>query len=146
MPKAILTLIIVVLILISGCATSNSRTKVPIPADMAFVAPFVERMEKAGLRVIEVRPSVYESFFAQFHKAAWIRTDLGIVDLVFFDDEASAGAVHVRESTAQGPSYEVRVGEWQRVIKNDKPFYFITRGNVWVVTQSKDLSDAIEGL
>jgi hypothetical protein len=123
----------------------SSRKDAPsIDPDAKFAAALADQLTRSGVAVIQVKRSVYESFFPQHHQASWIQTDHGIVEAVFFDNAQDANAVQVREGSATvGHVYEISMGDWRQTLKPDRPLFFATKGNIWVVSESEALVAAI---
>ena len=55
-----------------------------VPADLGFAKEFVQFLVASGWTVQPVRPSKLNGFFRETKKAAWIDTDKGILEVVFF--------------------------------------------------------------
>jgi hypothetical protein len=120
------------------------------PSDVAYV----EAMELArflnekGISVKTVHRSHFESFFRGIEKAAFFRTDRGVFEVIFFPDPKGAEKVQVMEQPGNGRYLYTFRGQPQPNLPGDtidagRPTYFITRGNLFMVTISKELYDLL---
>ncbi|BDG62146.1 hypothetical protein [Caldinitratiruptor microaerophilus] len=119
----------------------------PSPLLSADSNQFVERLSKQGVEVEEVARSKWESFFpGGAHKAAWMRTNLGILDVIFFPEAEDADKIRITqiESDPGRYRYRVEIDGWSSVIDSNAPELFTTRGNVFVVTRDAALDAAVK--
>lgn len=142
-----------VLILLSACATAPQPASpgTLVPADLAFSTALVQRLSRSGLAVLSVQGSTYAAMFPSTGKAAWIRTDQGILDAVFFDDPAAAGQIHVTQSPGStGGRFLYILRASPPVLLHDQtidaafPLYFTTAPGMFLLTGSAPLDRSLK--
>src|SRR5260370_9676560 len=76
-----------------------------VPADLAFARPLVQLLVDSGWAVQPVRPSKLNGFFLATNKAAWIDTDKGILEVIFFYNPARVDQIQITEGRSDIASY-----------------------------------------
>jgi hypothetical protein len=143
------------LVILTACTASPAPptrpTRAEIPADLAFSAPLVQLLRQAGLSVLAVQSSTYMAMFRSTDKAAWIKTDQGVVDAVFFADAAEAGQVRITpqpNGTVGRYLYTIRAPAptllQDQTIDSAFPLYFTVAGNMFMVTTSAELDTTLQ--
>jgi len=121
-----------------------------VPPELAYASEFVGTLERAGLTVSKVARSHLDGMFVGTMRAAYIQTDLGVVEVVFFDGSGDAEKVRVRSESIEDPTVPYRyyvegqptngqAGEWH----TSRPAYFLSRGNLFIVTSEKSMARAV---
>jgi hypothetical protein len=138
---------------ITGQAGEASVAPYTVPADVTFALDFVRTLERSGITVSEVGRSHLEATFAASRSAAMVRTNRGVVEVVFFPGENDAEKVQVREESptnkVDGWYYYViggletngQAGHWQ----SPNPVYFRTHRNMFIVSWTKETDEAVAG-
>lgn len=131
-------------------AQTIAPTAIALPADLAFAGSLVELLSNAGLAIESVQSSVYMSFFRSTDQAAWIKTDRGIVEAVFFLDSAEAGQIRVTPISGEVGRYTYRIQAPAPTLSRDVtidaafPLYFTMQDAVFLVTSSAALDETLK--
>jgi len=115
--------------------------------DLSYTTEFVGMLRDAGLDVQSVQRSVWESFFPTTNKAAWIRTNHGIADVVFFPTSVVTEPLQIilSENEAQGRYvYRVQAQSSEQSIDANRPLYFTQYRNLFIVTDSTELDASLK--
>ena len=122
---------------------------VPIPADLQHAQILVQQLRGAGITVLSVQHSVAGSLFESANQAAWIETDMGTADAVFFLDPAESEHILVTQLQTQGTGrYSYRIQSTTpalpeaRTIDAAIPQYFEVGNGMFIETDSAGL-DAV---
>jgi len=119
-----------------------------VPADLSFAKGFVQFLIASGWTVQPVRPSKLNGFFRETKKAAWIDTDKGILEVVFFENEAQVDQIQITEERSDISTYHKYVirtqGTTQRM--EGGAAYFTKQRNMLVVTSDAQLNEALNRL
>lgn len=113
------------------------------PSDAAYVEAreFAEILRDRGINVHSIQRSKLEGLFSHSDRAAFFRTDRGIVEVIFLSGLSgfeSADAVRVnRRRMKERYLNSFRGHETQ-------PFYFVNRRDKFIVTRSHQLANEIE--
>lgn len=145
------------------CAVPHQATPYPLPAaaqaqdisllqpsDMAYddAMEFARFLKDNGLTLSSVHRSHLEGFFRGVGKAAFFRTDKGVVEVAFFEGALDAEKVTVKYSrnkpAAVPHRYKVegQPTNGEGVIQAAYPVYFTMHRNWYIVTSESRL-DAI---
>jgi hypothetical protein len=125
-------------------------TAIRLPTDLAFASPLVELLSNAGLAVESMQSSLYSSFFQSTDQAAWIKTDQGIVEAVFFRDSAEAGQIRVTPVTGEAGRYLYKIQAPAPTLSHDItidaafPLYFTMQDSMFLVTSSAELDETLK--
>lgn len=122
------------------------------PTDVAYddAMVFARFLEERSIKVKSVHGSTLNGFFRGIGKAAFFRTDKGIVQVIFFPDPIGAEKIQVTEQR--------RVGRYRYSFKgqphpnppgdtfdSERPMYFLMHRNWFMVPESKKVYDALKG-
>jgi hypothetical protein len=122
-----------------------------IPLDLSYATDFVRLVESTGLVVIEVLRSHNEAMLRETHKAAFVRTNKGVIEVVFFPGETDAEKITVtysRIASSAVPHRYVINGEaingksetWEAA----SPQYITLHKNWFITTSECDLDTLIK--
>ena len=131
-------------------AKKIAPTAFTLPIDLAFAGPLVELLSNAGLAVEAVRSSVYTSFFQSTDQAAWIKTDQGIVEAVFFVDPAEAVQIRLTTLAGEAGRYIYKIQAPAPTLSHDVtidaafPLYFTMPDSMFLVTSSAELDETLK--
>jgi hypothetical protein len=105
---------------------------------------FARVLNARGINVQSIHRSKLESFFRGIKKAAFFKTDKGVVEVIFFPGPAGAERVGVIERSQAGRYLYSFQGQPEPdpagdTIDAGRPIYFIAHQNWFVVLDSKDL-------
>ncbi len=133
--------------------SAATPTGIAIPSDLDRVRTLVQWLGGAGITVLSVQHSVEGSLFQSASQAAWIRTDIGIADAVFFLDPAGTVDLQVIPLQSQEAGrYLYRVQAPYPAMLNAVtidaayPLYFTIRPGMYIETSSEQLDEILRRL
>lgn len=119
--------------------------------DIAYAdaANFAQFLNEHNFKVQSIHASVLNGFFRNVKKAAFFKTDKGIVEVIFFPDVTGAEKISVTEKrkdkrniySFQGQPLPNPPGD---TFNASQPMYFIMSGNLFIVTFDEELSKALK--
>jgi hypothetical protein len=153
-----LSLCTVLLLSISACS-SDSRPSRPsaapsaqradvsplVPADLVYAKGFVQHLSDSGWAIQLVLPSKFNGFFHETKKAVFIETDKGILEVVFFDEEADVARIQTNEEKSGIPDfhkYRVTSARTTQRIEGGAT-YFTKYRNMLIMTGDHDLTNKL---
>jgi hypothetical protein len=125
-------------------------TAIPWSTDLAFANPLVELLRGGALTVLSVRSSVYDGMFQSTYRAAWIETDRGIVEAVFFADPAEVEQIRVTPVTGEVGRYIYKIQAPAPTLSHDVtidagfPLYFTLQHSMFLVTSNAELDETLK--
>ncbi len=136
---------------ITSQVTTSKDSSILKPADSSYVEAmeFAQFLNGQGIKVNSVHASKLNGFFRTLEKAAFLRTEKGVVEVVFFPEPLGAEKVKLTEHREKGryvytfegqPSPEPGDG-----IDASRPMYFLMHGKWFIVTETEDLYNALKG-
>ena len=121
------------------------------PADVAYAEAmeFAQFLNSKGVTVQSVHGSKFNGFFRGLKKAAFFRTDKGVVEVIFFPEPAGAEKVRVTERRREGRYLYSFEGQPHPnppgdTIDAGRPTYFLMHRNWFMVLSNKELYDALQ--
>ena len=101
--------------------------------------------------VHSVRHSTWNGFFNASEKAAWIETDRGIVEVVFFPTKADAERIRITPvDNAAAGRFRYMIQETPsnvaRVVDGNRPLFFTIKDAQFLVTSSRELDMVVKRL
>ena len=117
-----------------------------VPAELSFAKDFVQFLSDSGWSIQGVHRSKHESFFRETNKAAYLETDHGILEVVFFDTNAAVEQIQIIEepSTSPGHSYLIKSTATTQRTGGFGPTYFTKYRNMFIITIDRDLNDKLQ--
>jgi hypothetical protein len=122
------------------------------PADVAYAEAmeFARFLNGKGINVKSVHASKFNGFFQGIKKAAFFRTDKGVVEVIFFPDAKGAERIRVTEQRKPGRYLYSFEGQPHPnppgdTIDSQRPIYFLIHLNWFIVPESKEFYDALKG-
>jgi len=122
------------------------------PTDVAYVQAmeFARFLNGKGIIVKSVHGSKLNGFFRGLEKAAFFRTDKGIVEVIFFPELTGAERVQVTEQrragrylySFEGQPHPTPPGD---TFDSNRPMYFLMHRNWFIVPDNKEFYDALKG-
>jgi hypothetical protein len=119
--------------------------------DIAYAeaTEFARFLNEHNLKVESVHRSKLESFFRGVGKAAFFKTDKGIVEVIFFPDATGAERISLTEQHKDkryiysflGQPHPSPPGD---TFDSSQPMYFIMHGNLFIVAFDEELSNALK--
>jgi len=128
-----------------------SPVREPVPNDLIFATDLVRSLRASGVVVHSVRHSIWNGFFNATQKAAWIETDLGIVDVVFFPTKADAQGIRITpaDNAAEGRFHymvQEKPSSAAKLVDASRPLYFTINETQFLVTESRELDKVVKEL
>lgn len=143
-----------------SCATQSKMAAPPVsaapkrdvsrlvPAELGYAKEFVQSLSDSGWTVEAVYPSKFNSFFRETANAAFIQTDKGAVEVVFFKNDDDVAQIEVREEEGEGSQYRKYLVQTpmtkQRI--EGAACYFTKHRNMFIITTDFELNDALNRL
>lgn len=147
------------LLLMITCASivvlpSNSSTQGPnvshlVPAQISYATGFVQRLSDAGWLVQRVALSKYNGGYFGPTKAIWIKTDKGILEVVFFDKPADLDAIQLQEEESGTPKYHryrITLANRTDGMEGRLPVYFTKYQDMLIITYDCELNETLNKL
>jgi len=126
-------------------------TKVAIPTDLAFSTPLVQVLDQSGLNILSIQGSTYMAMFQSTDKAVWIKTDEGIVEVIFFANSAEVEQIHIAEQINETKGrYLYTIRAPARILLHDQtidaafPLYFTVKNDMLLITSSEELEKTLK--
>ncbi|HEY0079566.1 MAG TPA: hypothetical protein VGB73_13215 [Pyrinomonadaceae bacterium] len=120
------------------------------PTDVAYAEAmkFAQFLNSKGITVQSVHGSKLNGFFRGLNKAAFFRTDKGVVEVIFFPEPTGAEKVRVTEQRREGRYHYSFEGQPEPNSHGDRidagrPMYFHMHRNWFIVLSSEGLYDAL---
>lgn len=121
------------------------------PTDVAHTQAigFAQFLNAKGINVKSVHGSKLNGFFRGLNKAAFFRTEKGVIEVIFFPEERGAEKVRLRERRKAGRYLYSFEGQPDPNPPGDtidaaRPMYFLMHRNWFIVLRSKELYDALQ--
>jgi hypothetical protein len=117
-----------------------------VPAQVSFATEFAQHLSNAGWSVQRVSLSIYNGGYFGPTKAVWIKTDKGILEVVFFDKAADLDAVQLVEEESGTPNYhKYRITLANKVdgMEGRLPVYFTKYQDKLIITYDRKLNEAL---
>jgi hypothetical protein len=109
---------------------------------------FAQLLNSKGIIVNSVHRSKLESFFVGVEKAAFFRTEKGVLEVIFFSDPEGAEKVTVTERREEGRFLYFFQGQPNPTpgdgFDSNRPMYFLMHRNWFIVLESEDLLKAVK--
>lgn len=124
----------------------------PLPAypGKEDAVEFARALDSRGFTVEKIARSKLEGFFSGVERAAYYKTDKGVLEVIFFPDKG-AEKIHVTESKEGNRYIYTFVGQpapkpsGGDSFNSSKPMYFITYENALVIVWSdRELFDTLK--
>lgn len=157
------------LMALTSCASATKPTKalkptetiIPIqtiqpiqavpPTNLAFSTPLVQALSNSGLSVMSVQSSTFAAIFPSTNKAVWIKTNEGILDAVFFNNDIETKQIHITEQPDKtGGRYLYTIQAPPPTLLHDQtinaafPLYFTVSSEIFMVTSSEELDKTLK--
>lgn len=121
----------------------------PTDAAYADAMEFARFLDARGIKVKSVHGSKFNGFFRGIKKAAFFRTDKGIVEVIFFPDPTGAEKVRVTEQRRAGRYLYSFRGQPHPNPPGDtmdanRPMYFLMRQNWFIVLDNEEFYEALK--
>ncbi len=122
-------------------------------SDVAYAdaMEFAQFLDKHNLKVQSIHASNLNGFFRGVEKAAYFKTENGVVEVIFFPDTNGAEKLTIKERREDKRyiySFEglPRSGSHGDRLNSNRPVYFITHRNWFIVTYDEKLSNALKSV
>ena len=135
----------------STLAYQSEDSSILKPTDVAYTQAmeFAQFLNGKSINVKSVHGSKLNGFFRGLNKAAFFRTEKGVVEVIFFPEQRGAERVRVRERRKAGRYLYSFEGQPDPnppgdTIDAGRPIYFLMHRNWFIVLSSKELYDALQ--
>lgn len=169
-PARLLTLCFLTIVLV-GCTSSSTVNKepngvntniaarvstpqptdIPLPVGLTRASTLLRWMTSSGLTILLVGNSIEGAHFQSPNQAAWVKTDRGIVDVVFFLDPTESDHIQVTPSPSHDRGrYLYKLQAPLPTMSHDDmidaayPLYFTVQRGMFIVTSSAELDQALK--
>ncbi len=134
---------------ITAYQSKDSSILKPTDAASSHAMEFAQFLNGKGVNVKTVHGSKLNGFFRGLNKAAFFRTEKGVVEVIFFPEQRGAERVRVREQRKAGRYLYSFEGQPDPnppgdTIDAGRPMYFLMYRNWFMVLSSKELYDALQ--
>ena len=126
-------------------------TSIAIPADLGFSSSFVQLLSNSGLNVLSVQSSIWNGMFQSTNKAAWIKTDQGIVEMVSFTNTTEVKQIQVTQlTTTITGRYLYKIQAPPPTLLHDVtidaafPLYFTMQHGMLLITSNAELDRTLK--
>jgi hypothetical protein len=121
----------------------------PTAVAYADAMEFARFLDDRGINVKSVHHSKLESFFQGIEKAAFFRTEKGVLDVIFFPEPRGAEKVRVTEQRQAGRYLYSFEGQSNTKAEDggfdaNRPMYFLMHQNWFIVVDSEELYNAVK--
>ncbi len=120
--------------------------------ELDFSKDFVQRLQKNGIVVIAVKSSVTGSLFKSIpNKAVWIKTNQGVLDVVFFQKPfKNKLIISPNKLNGKDGRYKYMLTDDPtaigQIIDANRPLYFITYDNIFIKTDRLKLNKSLKSI
>jgi hypothetical protein len=119
-----------------------------VPPTLSFANGFVQTLSDSGWSIERVGLSIYNGGMAGTTKAAWIKTDKGVLEALFYETSAEVEKIQLNEtddSTANYHKYTVRWPNTDRAngFEGRFPVYFTKYRTMLIISYDRSLADAL---
>ncbi len=146
MRRAVFFSLSILVMAASASPAGELQRPAVIPDEPQHAAEFVQFLQSAGLTVRSVQPSRLAAMFRGVNEAAFVTTDKGVVEVVFFPGPADAEQITITYSRAssQAVPHRYRIQGWApngegRTIEAAYPVYFSLHRNWFIQTLEPEL-------
>ena len=118
-----------------------------VPGELIYAKNFVQFLSDSGWSIQGVHRSMHESFFRETNKAAYLETDHGILEVVFFDTNAAVEQIQIIEEPSTSPnghSYLIKSTATTQRTGGFGPTYFTKYRNMFIITIDRELNDKLQ--
>jgi hypothetical protein len=108
---------------------------------------FACMLNEKGIKVLSLHKSKLDGFFPGIQKAAFFRTEMGVVEVIFFPQPGGVENVIVTEQRTEGrylysfsgqPNATLPIG-----FDSPRPMYFLMHRNWFIVPGSRELYEEL---
>jgi hypothetical protein len=117
-----------------------------VPAQITFATEFAQRLSDGGWTVQKVSLSKFNGGFIGPTKASWIKTDHGILEVVYFDKPAELEAIKLIEETPPDASYhqyQIILAETLQRMEGRMPVFLTKFRDKLIVVYDRKLNEAL---
>jgi hypothetical protein len=129
--------------------SKDSSLLKPTDASYAEAMEFARFLNGEGIIVNSVHGSNLNGFFRGLERAAFFRTEKGVIEVIFFPEPGGAERVRVKEQRRAGRYLYSFEGQPHPNPPGDtidvgRPIYFLTRRSWFIVTGKVELYDMLK--
>ena len=122
-----------------------------VPPALSFANGFVQTLTDSGWSVERVALSLYNGGMAGTTKAAWIKTDKGVLEVLFYETSADVDKIQLKENDDSTPNYHKYTVRWPNTdhangFEGRLPVYFTKYRTMLIISYDRTLADALNKL
>jgi hypothetical protein len=122
-----------------------------VPPTLNFANSFVQTLSDSGWSIKRVGLSIYNGGMGGTTKAAWIKTDKGVLEVLFYETSAEVKRIRLKENDDSTPNYHKYTVRWPNThrpsgFEGRLPVYFTKYGTILIISYDRDLADALDKL
>ena len=122
-----------------------------VPPALSFANGFVQTLSDSGWSIERVGLSIYNGGMAGTTKAAWIKTDKGVLEVLFYETSAEVEKIQLKENDDSTPSYHKYTVRWPNTdrlsgFEGRLPVYFTKYRTMLIMSYDRSLADALNKL
>jgi len=154
---AVLSLLLFVLLVLQAdkfhAATALQGQDVShlVPPTLSFANSFVQTLSDSGWSIERVGLSIYNGGMAGTTKAAWIKTNKGVLEVLVYETSAEVEAIQLKEDNDSTPYYHKYTVRWPNTSRPNGfegrlPIYFTKYRTMLIISYDRNLADALDNL
>jgi hypothetical protein len=122
-----------------------------VPPTLSFANGFVQTLSDSGWSIERVGLSIYNGGMAGTAKAAWIKTDKGVLEVLFYETSAEVEKIQLKETDDSTPNYHKYTVRWPNRdrangFEGRLPVYFTKYRTMLIISYDRNLADALNKL
>ena len=120
-----------------------------VPSSLTFATQFVQTLSDAGWIIEQVAGSKFNGGMMGTEKAAWVKTDRGVLEVLFFENREEVQQIQIKEEADSTPTYHkytVTRGSESHPWQGRLPVYFTKYRTMLIVSCDQRLADALNKL
>jgi hypothetical protein len=122
-----------------------------VPPALSFANGFVQTLSDSGWSIERVSLSIYNGGMAGTTRAAWIKTDKGVLDVLFYETSAEVEKIELKENDDSTPSYHKYTVRWPNTdrlsgFEGRLPVYFTKYRTMLIMSYDRSVADALNKL
>jgi len=122
-----------------------------VPPTLSFANGFVQTLSDSGWSIERVGLSIYNGGMAGTTKAAWIKTDKGVLEVLFYETSAEVEKIQLKENEDSTPNYHKYTARWPNTnrangFEGRLPVYFTKYRTMLITSYDHGLADALNKL
>jgi hypothetical protein len=119
-----------------------------VPPALSFANSFVQTLSDSGWSIERVGLSIYNGGMAGTTRAAWIKTDKGVLEVLFYETSGEVEKIQLKETDDSTPNYHKYTVRWPNTdrangFEGRLPVYFTKYRTMLIISYDRSLADAL---